>query len=148
MANDLNALKDSVYNYVVKVLTDLNGDSLMPEMVQIGNENNGGILRHTTIDEDYNVGGSVSNSWTRHAVLFNSGIQAVRDVSSTTHIKPKIALHCAGLKDVNWFFQNLISVGVTDFDIMGFLLLLCMAREKYCRAGRCSESIKNSPSRL
>jgi arabinogalactan endo-1,4-beta-galactosidase len=144
VASDLNALKDSVYNYVVQVLTDLNGDSLMPEMVQIGNENNGGILRHTTMDENWNVGGSVSSSWARHAVLFNSGIQAVRDVSSTTSIKPKIALHCAGLKDLNWFFQNLLNNGVTDFDIMGFSYYYAWHQKSISELGAAVKALKTA----
>ena len=144
VATDLNALKDSVYNYVVQVLTDLNRDSLMPEMVQIGNENNGGILRHTTIDEDWNVGGSVSSSWARHAELFNSGIQAVRDVSSTTHIKPKIALHCAGLKDLNWFFQNLLNNGVSDFDIMGFSYYYAWHQKSIAELGSAVKTLKTA----
>ncbi len=120
VANNLTALKDSVYNYVFRVLTDLNADSLMPEMVKIGNENNDGILKHTTMDENWNAGGSVSSDWSRHAQLFNAAIQAVRDVSQVTSIKPKIALHCAGLNVLSWFYNNIISKGVTDFDIMGF----------------------------
>jgi len=144
VATDLNALKDSVYNYVLQVLTDLNSDSLMPEMVQIGNENNGGILRHTTIDEDWNVGGSVSSSWARHAELFNSGIRAVRDVSSTTHIKPKIALHCAGLKDLNWFFQNLLNYGVSDFDIMGFSYYYAWHQKSIAELGSAVKTLKTA----
>jgi arabinogalactan endo-1,4-beta-galactosidase len=144
VANDLNALKDSVYNYVVQVLTDLNEDSLMPEMVQIGNENNGGILKHTTMDEDWNAGGSVSSSWARHAELFNSGIQAVREVSATTSIKPKIALHCAGLKDLNWFFQNLINNGVTDFDIMGFSYYYAWHQKSIAELGAAVKSLKTA----
>jgi arabinogalactan endo-1,4-beta-galactosidase len=120
VADNLTALKDSVYNYVFKILTDLNADSLMPEIVKIGNENNDGILKHTTMDENWNAGGSVSSSWSRHAQLFNAAIKAVRDVSQTTSIKPKIALHCAGLNVLSWFYQNIINNGVTDFDIMGF----------------------------
>lgn len=120
VANNLAALKDSVYNYVFRVLTELNADSLMPEIVKVGNETNDGILKHTTMDENWNAGGSVSSSWSRHAQLFNSAIKAVRDISQTTSIKPKIALHCAGLNVLSWFYQNIINNGVTDFDIMGF----------------------------
>jgi arabinogalactan endo-1,4-beta-galactosidase len=144
VASDLNALKDSVYNYVVQVLTDLNSDSLMPEMVQIGNENNGGILRHTTINENWVVGGSVSTSWARHAQLFNIAIKAVRDLSATTSIKPKIALHCAGLKDLNWFFQNLISNGVTDFDIMGFSYYYAWHQKSIAELGAAVKSLKTA----
>lgn len=119
VATSIDALKDSVYNYVTKVLTDLNSDSLMPEIVKIGNENNGGILRHTTLTADYKASGGVSSDWNRHAQLFNEAIKAVRDVSASTSIKPKIALHCAGTKDLNWWYQNIIGHGVTDFDIIG-----------------------------
>ncbi|MBN2273465.1 MAG: glycosyl hydrolase 53 family protein [Bacteroidales bacterium] len=119
VANDLAALKDSVYNYTTAVLTELNADSLMPGIVKIGNETNDGILKHTTVD-NWNAGGSVSSSWSRHAQLYNAAVQAVRDVSQTTSIKPKIALHCAGLNILSWWYNNIISNGVTDFDIMGF----------------------------
>jgi arabinogalactan endo-1,4-beta-galactosidase len=86
VATDVSALADSVYNYVARTLTALEEDTLMPELVQIGNETNSGILRHTTLNPDYSAGGSVSSDWNRHAQLFNAGIQAVRDVSDTTTI--------------------------------------------------------------
>jgi arabinogalactan endo-1,4-beta-galactosidase len=121
VAYNLTALKDSVYNYVVKVLSDLERDTLMPEFVQIGNETNPGILVHEYIDYSgwWSTGPVVSNDWSRHAQLFNTAIKAVRDVSDTTVIKPKIALHCAGLSTMSWWYSNIISKGVTDFDIMG-----------------------------
>ncbi len=119
VATDVSALADSVYNYVTEILTALDEDTLMPEMVQIGNETNSGILKHTVLNPDYSAGGSVSSDWNRHAQLFNAGIQAVRDVSQTTTIKPEIVLHYAGL-GMDWWFSNIISHGVTDFDIIGF----------------------------
>ncbi|MBN2611412.1 MAG: glycosyl hydrolase 53 family protein [Bacteroidales bacterium] len=120
VATNITALKDSVYNYVTKVLTALNSDSLMPEIVKIGNENNSGILRHTTLTSTYTASGSVSSDWSRHAQLYNIAIKAVRDVSLTTSIKPKISLHYAGTSSLSWWYQNIISNGVTDFDIIGF----------------------------
>ena len=120
VATDVSALADSVYNYITYILTALEEDTLMPEMVQIGNETNSGILKHTVMNADYSAGGSVSSDWNRHAQLFNAGIQAVRDVSQTTAIKPEIVLHYAGLNGLNWWFNNIISHGVTDFDIIGF----------------------------
>jgi arabinogalactan endo-1,4-beta-galactosidase len=119
VATDVSALADSVYNYVTYTLTALEEDTLMPELVQIGNETNSGILRHTVLNPDYSAGGSVSSDWNRHAQLFNAGIQAVRDVSETADIKPKIVLHYAGL-GMDWWFNNIISRGVTDFDVIGF----------------------------
>lgn len=120
VAYDLEALKDSVYNYVAQVLSDLEKDTLMPEFVKIGNEANPGILIHEYFNEDWSAGPVISWDWDRQAELFNSAIQAVRDVSDTTEIKPKIALHCAGLDAAAWWFDNIINRGVTDFDIMGF----------------------------
>lgn len=119
VAYNLEALKDSVYNYVAKVLSDLERDTLMPEFVKIGNETNPGMLIHEYFNEDWSAGPVISWDWGRQAQLFNSAIQAVRDVSDTTNIKPKIALHCSGLDVAGWWFDNIINSGVTDFDIMG-----------------------------
>lgn len=120
VASNTSILADSVYNYVYSVLNRLNSDSLMPELIKIGNENNGGILRHTVLKEDYTAGGSISNDWNRHAILYNAAIRAVRDISEITNIKPKIVLHYSGLEGLEWWYQNIISKGVTNFDIIGF----------------------------
>jgi arabinogalactan endo-1,4-beta-galactosidase len=40
----LDILEDSVYNYTMTVLQYLNGKNLVPEMVQVGNETNNGML--------------------------------------------------------------------------------------------------------
>ncbi len=120
VARDLPVLKDSVYNYVIKVLTDLHQDDLLPEFVKIGNETNSGIMTHESMDENWDQVGLISNDWNRHAQLYNIAIKAVRDFSDTTVIKPKVALHCAGLSSLSWWYQNIINRGVTDFDIIGF----------------------------
>ena len=119
-AYDLNALKDTVYNYTFHLLSELESEGLMPEFIKVGNENNPGILKHIPEENGYEIKATVSSSWSRHAALFNSAIQAIRDISSTTEVQPKIAIHFTGnLSDHKWMFQNLINNGVTDFDIMG-----------------------------
>jgi arabinogalactan endo-1,4-beta-galactosidase len=40
----LDILKDSVYNYTMAVLQYLKSKNLVPEMVQVGNETNNGML--------------------------------------------------------------------------------------------------------
>ncbi len=120
VASNTSILADSVYNYVYSVLYHLNSDSLLPELVKIGNENNDGILKHTILQEDYTAGGSISSDWSRHAVLYNAAIKAVRDISEITSIKPKIVLHYSGLNGLEWWYQNITGKGVTDFDIIGF----------------------------
>ena len=120
IAHDVEAMEDSVYNYTVEVLTALDKAGLMPDMVKVGNENNGGILRHIPEEEGYEPAESVSDSWERHGHLYNAAIKAVRDVGATASVNPKIALHFSNqLTGQVWNFNNIISNGVTDFDIIG-----------------------------
>ncbi|MBN2213542.1 MAG: glycosyl hydrolase 53 family protein [Bacteroidales bacterium] len=144
VASDTEILKDSVYNYVTRVLTDLDRDSLMPDIVKIGNENNGGVLRHTTLTGNYTASGSVSNDWSRHAQLFNSAIKAVRDVSSGTSVKPEISLHYAGTSSLSWWYQNIINNGVTDFDIIGFSYYYAWHGGSISNLGSVIKSMKTS----
>ena len=117
--NDL--LRDSVYNYTRRVLAELNKKGLMPEIVKVGNENNGGILNHIPQDANsFEIKSTLSNSWTRHAIFFNAAIKAVREVGATATINPKIALHFTNkLSGQVGNYQNAINSGITDFDIMG-----------------------------
>jgi arabinogalactan endo-1,4-beta-galactosidase len=103
----LPVLKDSLYNYTFSVLTSLKNQNLTPEMVQIGNEINPGMLLP--------LGGTTESL----ATLLNGGIKAVRNFSATSTIKPKIIIHYADNAGAVSRFQTLINAGVTDFDIMG-----------------------------
>ncbi len=108
----ITLLSDSVYQYTLRVLNELKSKNLAPEMVQIGNETNGGML--------WPVGQVVNNDWTNFGILLNSGIKAVRDFSVTSSIKPKIILHVAKPENADWWEGNIInSAKVTDFDILG-----------------------------
>ena len=118
VAYDLQALKDSVYNYTLNVLTELNREGLMPEFVKVGNESNHGILYHIPEEDGYDPVATVSSSWSRHAQLYNSAIQAIRAIGDTAAIDPKIVIHFAGLNQQS-NFENIMSYGVTDFDIVG-----------------------------
>lgn len=113
-------LRDSVYNYVFKVLSHFNSLNIMPEYVKIGNENNSGIMTHKGMDSNYNGITRLSSSWARHGRLYNAAISAVRAVSVNASIQPKIALHVADHTKATWFYNNIKANGVTDFDIMGF----------------------------
>ena len=144
VATNTASLGDSVYNYVVRILTTLDGAGLMPEIVKLGNENNSGILYHTILNADYSAGGSVSSSWSRHAALYKKAIQAVRDVSESSVIKPLIALHFSGLKDSNWWFQNIINNGVTDFDILGLSYYYAWHQGSIQDLGKTIRSLKSS----
>ncbi len=122
VANNLEAIKDSVYNYTIRVLNDLNKEGLMPEFVKVGNEANGGMLRQIgenteVVPPKVNVD---NNSWSRHAQLYQMAFKAIRDYSDTTTIKPKITVHFANPDKVDWEVSQLIGNGATDFDIIGF----------------------------
>jgi arabinogalactan endo-1,4-beta-galactosidase len=108
----LSILKDSVYQYTLNTLTYLKSLNLTPEMIQIGNENNSGML--------FPLGKITNNNFQPFADLLKSGIKAVRDFSLNSDIKPQIVLHCAQLQDSEWWTDGVIAKGgVTDFDIIG-----------------------------
>jgi arabinogalactan endo-1,4-beta-galactosidase len=107
----LAVLKDSIYNYTRSVLDQLKALGLTPEMVQIGNEIQPGML----LPE----GKINSNDFSHLAVLLNSGIKAVRDFSQQSAIKPLIILHPASPQIQQWWFNGITGAGVTDYDIIG-----------------------------
>ena len=107
----LAVLEDSVYNYTFSVLNYLHGKGLTPEMVQIGNETNQGML--------WPAGKVQNNNWQPFCSLLNAGIRAVRDFSAANGNRPKIILHVAGLHNAKWWIENVMNNGVADFDILG-----------------------------
>ena len=108
----LATLGDSVYNFTFRVLKYLESKDLTPEMIQVGNETNPGIL--------FPAGQITSNNYVPFGTLLNSGIKAVRDFSKTSAIKPKIILHVAQMQHAEWWIDGIINRGkVTDFDILG-----------------------------
>lgn len=108
---DIETLKDSVYQYTLAVLNYYKSKNLVPEMVQVGNETNGGML--------WPVGKVESDNWENFAALLKSGIKAVRDFSATASVKPKIIIHVAQLQNADYWTSSLVKAGVTDFDILG-----------------------------
>lgn len=107
-----DVLKDSVYQYTIRVLQYLQSKNLVPEMVQIGNENNNGMLWPDGKTD-------TPQGWPNFAALLNSGIKAVRDFAAGSAIKPKIILHVAQLQDAAPWVQRLKEYQVTDYDILG-----------------------------
>lgn len=117
----IDVLEDSVYNYTFKTLQYLENKGLMPDMVQIGNETNCGMLYEFN---GVGVNGfpacnGCNGQWSNLRGVINSGIKAIRDVSASSTTKTKIVLHVADPVNVDWWFDN-ITVGVSDFDIIGF----------------------------
>ncbi|MFF9335345.1 glycosyl hydrolase 53 family protein [Streptomyces albogriseolus] len=100
-------LKKDVYDHTYDVLNALEAQGTTADMVQVGNEINGGMLWNE---------GSTSN-WPQLAGLLNSGYAAVKAVSPST----SVALHLAegGDRDgTRWWFDRAVSHGVR-FDVIG-----------------------------
>lgn len=114
VVDDLALLQDSLYNYVYGTLTELQAERLLPEMVQIGNETNKGILQSEAADA---AGWALD--WPRNAVLFNTAIRAVRAVADEASTDIDIALHIAGPENAEWLLNGFRNNGVTDFDVIG-----------------------------
>jgi len=114
VVDELPILKDSLYNYIYATLAELEQENLLPEMVQIGNETNRGILLSQSVND---AGWTLD--WGRNSELFKAAIQAVKDIEAKTNKEILIMLHVAGPTDVDWFIGSFIANGVTDFDIIG-----------------------------
>lgn len=114
VVNNLPILKDSLYNYVQKTLISLDSEGLLPELVQIGNETNKGIMQSPASN---NAGWALD--WNRNAQLFKRGIEAVRNVETSSGKKIKVAIHIAGPADAGWLMKGFWDNGVKDFDIIG-----------------------------
>lgn len=114
VVDNLPALSDSVFNHIFSTLSLLDSEGLLPEMVQIGNETNRGIL----LSEAQNNAGWVLN-WPRNAALFKRAIQAVRAVETASGKPIKVAIHIAGPADAGWLMKGFWDNGVKDFDIIG-----------------------------
>jgi len=103
----LTQLRDAVYNHTFDVCNALRAQGTPADMVQVGNEINGGMLWPT---------GSTSN-WANLAMLLTAGSNAVKAANSST----RVMLHLAeggNNSQHRWWFDNAVSRGV-PFDVIG-----------------------------
>ena len=91
-------LKDSIQQYTKKVMEQIN-----PEIVQIGNEVNSGMLHPE---------GNINNNQQQFIELLDASIQMVRENAPET----KIMIHYAGLNGATSFFNKVANI---DYDIIG-----------------------------
>jgi len=104
-------LGELLYDYTYKTLADLAASDLLPEMVQVGNETNGMILRKE--------GEYASMDWDRNAFLINKGIKAVRDIAKENNKEIGVMLHIAQPENALWWFKEAEENGITDYDWIG-----------------------------
>lgn len=112
--DDVEALGDLMYTYTYDIIRMLDEQGLMPEIVQVGNENNNGLMNAEPWSKDFEM------DWPRHVQLFNRGIQAVRDASGDSDIKPRIMIHVAQPHNLEYWFEAAFDAGLKDIDYIGF----------------------------
>ncbi len=103
-----NDLANAVYSYTQEVMSELYKEGLPPDFVQIGNETNSGMLKEI-----------IKSDWPRDVQLFNAGIRAVRDFSTTHKLSIQILLHVAQPENTTWWFTEAEKAGIEGFDIIG-----------------------------
>ncbi len=117
---EVQVLADSVYQFTYKVMNELLKDTLLPEMVQIGNETNCGFMI-TNVNDSFPKLSVCEDHWLDFGKVVNAGIKAVRDIDKLSGHHTTIALHVADPKNLDWWFKGVINIGaVTDFDVAGF----------------------------
>ena len=137
--DNLPVLQDSLYNYIYSTLNQLAVQNLLPELVQIGNETNKGILQS---QEDNDSGWKLD--WDRNAPLFNSAIAAIREIESDYQTEIKIAIHIADPSAVPWYIEQFIDHNVIDFDIIGMSYYWQWHDDTFEETGNVIASLKNS----
>lgn len=106
-------MNTALYSYTKNVLTEMKQQNAYPDMVQIGNELNSGLL--WPYGKSWGQGGG---EFDRLATFLKSGIKAVKETQTTAI---PIMLHLADGGDVGaftWWFDEITNRGV-DFDLIG-----------------------------
>ncbi len=119
---DTKALEKAVYDYTAKVIQMLAEADAMPDMVQVGNEVNGGML--WPIGKTWSEGTETIGGYDVFANLLKMGIQAIHDKdpnNSDPQKRTKIVIHLANGGDNKLYrtvFDALTERNV-DFDVIG-----------------------------
>lgn len=103
-------LAQAVYEYTKEVLAALDEGGVYPEMVQVGNEIRCGMLWPD----------GRTDNWDGLAKFLNAGIRAVRETQGARDTKIMLHLDQGGrFYYFKEWFDNALSHGVADFDIIG-----------------------------
>jgi arabinogalactan endo-1,4-beta-galactosidase len=107
VGEDFTALKQSVHDYTVKVMQELKDQGTTPDMVQVGNEINHGMIWPE---------GAINNLDSLSQLIY-SGITGVKEVSPSTIIMLHIAL--GGQNAEARFFLDNMKARNVPFDVIG-----------------------------
>jgi arabinogalactan endo-1,4-beta-galactosidase len=102
-------LLDSVNKYTLSVLTQLQSQGTPPQIVQIGNEINAGMLWPYG-----NISDNADSSWNKLSAILDTAYAAVRQVSPAT----EVMIHFAGITGADYFFTQCDRYHV-HYDLMG-----------------------------
>ena len=112
---DFETLTDSVFQYTKNVLQAMKSSGVFPEMVQIGNEINNGMLWPQ--GKLWDNGGNAR--WDELTTLLKSGIRGVKAVDGGKTIPVMIHAATGGnLVESDNFYKNILQRGV-EFDVIG-----------------------------
>jgi len=107
VGEDFNGVKKSLYDFTVKAMTELKDQGTTPDMVQVGNE-----INHGMVWPD----GAINNLDSL-AQLIYAGVRGVKAVSSSTNIMLHIAL--GGQNAESRFFLDNMTKRKVPFDVIG-----------------------------
>ena len=106
-------LGELLHDYTYDVLMELHGEGLLPEMVQIGNEINNGMLHAPDRTSNDPI------DWERTVFCLQKGFQAVRKVESETGEEIETMVHVAQPENAFWWFPQAFTNGLGNFDWIG-----------------------------
>jgi arabinogalactan endo-1,4-beta-galactosidase len=112
------ALEQKVETYTDSVVTQLKQAGAPPDIVQVGNEIDSGML--WPLGQLYVAGADTLVAWTQFTGLLKAGIKGVRDALAPGD-SVRIMLHFGqggSLGGTEWFFDHMAAYGVT-YDLIG-----------------------------
>jgi arabinogalactan endo-1,4-beta-galactosidase len=112
IADDIEKLKEAVYEHTYVILENYVESNLIPEIVAIGNETNWRMLQPNVLEDELQP-----YSAERTVTLLNSGSKAVRDINMNYGLDIQIAMHIFDASNLQWWMNTNVSLGL-DFDIM------------------------------
>lgn len=110
-----DVVQDSMYNYTKNVINAMDKSGVLPDMVQVGNEiNNGMIWPHGKLWIEAGV-----THWDELSKLLQAGIRGVKEAEKGAKIPIMIHAATGGDVDASYrFYKNIIDRGV-NFDVIG-----------------------------
>ncbi|CAN5830959.1 hypothetical protein BH10BAC2_BH10BAC2_21730 [soil metagenome] len=104
-------LQDSIFAYSKRVIELLKAQNTFPEIVQVGNEINGGLLWDA--GKIYN---GAAQNWIDFTALLKKAVEGVK--SADTDNKIKVMIHYAGTDGADYFYDHIKQQGV-NYDMIG-----------------------------